>query len=275
MLTSTALFETPALRISDVRCAHAPGPWAGVETAPGPALIFARRGSFRRRSAHGEEVVEPGVAILQRGGEEEEYAHPHAGGDDCTAVRLSDELLAALLVEPALPAGAIPTTAREDLAHRRVIAGARRGEDVEEAAVALVSSVLGRGAPARTAAGRPSTAAARRSLAADAREALACDPGLGVVELGRLVGASPHHLSRVFRAEVGVTVSLYRRRLRLRRALEALDGDLARVAADAGFADHAHLAREARALLGVTPSELRREVAGAVQQAGQRSLQDL
>jgi transcriptional regulator GlxA family with amidase domain len=79
----------------------------------------------------------------------------------------------------------------------------------------------------------------------------------------------------VFRDEVGVSVSYYRRQLRLRRALEGLDGSLARVAADAGFADHAHLTREARALLGRTPSELRGEVAGAVQQAGQRALQDV
>ena len=43
------------------------------------------------------------------------------------------------------------------------------------------------------------------------------DFALGLVELGRLVGASPHHLSRVFRDEVGVPVSLYRRRLRLRQ----------------------------------------------------------
>jgi transcriptional regulator GlxA family with amidase domain len=132
--------------------------------------------------------------------------------------------------------------------------------------------VLGAAAPAQVGSGRPRTAAARRSLAADAREALAADPSLGLVALGRAVGASPHHLSRVFAAEVGVSVSMYRRRLRLRAALEGMDEpNLSRVAADAGFADHAHLAREARVLLGSTPSALRGEVAGAVQQAGQRA----
>jgi transcriptional regulator GlxA family with amidase domain len=105
---------------------------------------------------------------------------------------------------------------------------------------------------------------ARRALASDAREALAADVSLGLVELAREIGASPHHLSRVFRAEVGVPVGMYRRRLRLRAALERLAGgesDLARVAADTGFADHAHLTREARALVGLTPSALRGEVA--------------
>jgi AraC-like DNA-binding protein len=266
MLNSTPLISSPDLHVHDVRCSHPPAAWSGSEVGSRSAVVFARSGVFRRRARHGEDVIEPGVAYLQPAGEEDEFAHPH-GGDACTAIRVSDELLASLIAEPVLPGGVIATTAREDLALRTL-----RGEDD---AVALLASVFSRRVPARVTSGRPSTAAARRALAADAREALACDPALGLVELGRRVGASPHHLSRVFREEVGVPVSSYRRQLRLRRALEGLDGSLARVAADAGFSDHAHLSREARALLGATPSALRREVAGAVQQAGQRSLQDL
>ena len=265
MLDFRALLDTPDVRIWDVACSHPPVAWAQTEVATHSALVFARRGVFRRRGTHGEDVIEPGVAYLQRAGEEDEFAHPH-GGDACTAVGVSDALLASLLAEPRLPAGVVATTAREDLALRTLSS--------EDDAVALLVSIFGRMVPARVAAGRPSTAAARRALAADAREALACDPSLGLVELGRLVAASPHHLSRVFRDEVGVPVSRYRRELRLRRALEGLGDDLARVAADAGFSDHAHLSREARALLGVTPSALRREVAGAVQ-AGQRALEDV
>ncbi len=263
MLDFQPRLNTPDVRVWDVACSHPPAAWAQTEVATRSALVFARSGVFRRRGRHGEDVIEPGVAYLQRAGEEDEFAHPH-GGDACTSIGVSDELLTSLLREPRLPAGVIATTAREDLALRTL-----RSEDD---AVALLVSVLSRRVPSRLA--RPSTAAARRSLAADAREALAIDPSLGLVELGRLVGSSPHHLSRVFRAEVGVSISRYRRELRLRRALDGLDGSLARVAADAGFSDHAHLSREARALLGVTPSELRREVAGAMQQAGKRPLQD-
>jgi AraC-like DNA-binding protein len=253
MLNSTALISSPDLHVHDVRCSHPPAAWSGTGAGTRSAVVFARSGVFRRRARHGEDVIEPGVAYLQPAGEEDEFAHPH-GGDACTAIRVSDELLAALIAEPELPAGVVHTLPNEDLALRTL-----RSEDD---AVVLLASVFGRVAPARVVAGRPSTAAARRALAADAREALACDPALGLVELGRLVGASPHHLSRVFRDEVGVSVSRYRRELRLRRALEGLDGDLARVAADAGFADHAHFSREARALLGVPPSVLRRQVAG-------------
>jgi AraC-like DNA-binding protein len=266
MLDFQPRLNTADVRVWDVGCSHPPVAWAQTELATRSALVFARRGVFRRRGRHGEDVIEPGVAYLQRAGEEDEFAHPH-GGDACTSIGVSDALMASLLVSPELPGGIVHTLPREDLALRTL-----RSEDD---AVALLVSVFGRVAPTRLAAGRLSTAAARRALVADAREALALDPSLGLVELGRLVGASPHHLSRVFHEEVGVPVSLYRRQLRLRRALDGLGDDLARVAADAGFSDHAHLSREARALLGATPSALRREVAGAVQQAGKRSLQDL
>src|SRR3954447_4157918 len=266
MLDFRALLETPDVRLWDVARSHPPVAWAQTEVATHSALVFARRGVFRRRGRQGEQVIEPGVAYLQRAGEEDEFAHPH-GGDACTSIGVSDALLAALLAEPRLPAGVIATTAREDLALRTL-----RSEDD---AIALLTSIFSRLAPERLASGRSSTAAARRALAADAREALACDPALGLVELGRVVGASPHHLSRVFRDEVGVPISRYRRELRLRRALEGLGDDLARVAADAGFSDHAHLSRETRALLGRTPSALRREVSGAVQEAGQRSVQNV
>ena len=53
-------------------------------------------------------------------------------------------------------------------------------------------------------------------------------------------------------------------RLRARAALERLAGgerDLARLAADAGFADQAHLCRVVRAETGTTPSALREALA--------------
>src|SRR5689334_10465742 len=207
MLTSTPLISSADLHVHDVRCSHPPVAWSGTEVGARSAVVFARSGVFRRRARHGEDVIEPGVAYLQPAGEEDEFAHPN-GGDACTAIRVSDELLASLIAEPVLPRGVIVTTAREDLTLRTL----RTDED----ALRLLASVVGRLAPARVAAGRPSTAASRRALAADAREALAADTSLGLVSLARVVGASPHHLSRVFRDEVGVSISRYRRELRLR-----------------------------------------------------------
>jgi len=71
---------------------------------------------------------------------------------------------------------------------------------------------------------------------------------------------SAYHLSRTFRRVTGLTLSHYRIRLRLRRAMERLaagERDLAGLAADLGFADQAHLTRALRAETGTTPGALR------------------
>src|SRR5262249_31178857 len=152
------------------------------------------------------------VAYFQRAGQEEEYAHPHDGGDRCTAIWADETLFAALLAgDPTLP---VATAPRVDLAQRQLAS--------EEDGVALLAAVLASVVPARVAAGRPATAQARRRVAGDARDALAVDPRLGLLDLARAIAVSPHHLSRVFREEVGVSVSTYRRRLRVRAALERL-----------------------------------------------------
>jgi AraC-like DNA-binding protein len=80
------------------------------------------------------------------------------------------------------------------------------------------------------------------------------------VELASLLAVSPHHLSRVFRAQTGHTIARHRMRLRARAALDRLAGgelELARLAAELGFADQSHLTRVVRAETGATPSALR------------------
>ncbi len=132
--------------------------------------------------------------------------------------------------------------------------------ETEERVILLVSHVLSGAAPARVSAGRPATAAARRRLADAARAAIAAEPRIGLIELARRLAVSPHHLSRLFRAGTGETVSEYRNRIRVRLALERLaEGDrrLARLAAELGFSDHAHLTRVVRREAGAPPALLR------------------
>jgi AraC-like DNA-binding protein len=65
----------------------------------------------------------------------------------------------------------------------------------------------------------------------------------------------------VFHAETGESLTRLRNRLRVRAALDRLadgDRDLAGLAADLGFADHAHLTRAMRAEVGDPPSRVRR-----------------
>ena len=84
-------------------------------------------------------------------------------------------------------------------------------------------------------------------------EAMADNLGIGVRQLHRrclaLFGYGPKHLARVLR--VGRTVAAVRSGL-----------PLAEVAVTAGFADQAHLSREVRDLVGVTPTRLLDDSAG-------------
>jgi transcriptional regulator GlxA family with amidase domain len=89
---------------------------------------------------------------------------------------------------------------------------------------------------------------------------LAEEPRSSLVHLARALSVSPHHLSRVFSEQTGSTVSSHRRRIRVRAVLDRLghgEHDLARLAADVGFADHGHLTRSVRRETGATPSRLR------------------
>ena len=89
-----------------------------------------------------------------------------------------------------------------------------------------------------------------------------------LAELARLVGSSPHHLSRAFRRVTGRTISAYRNELRVRSVLGDLaagEADLAQLASRYGFADHAHLTRTVRRYAASPPSALRPELSKNVQ----------
>jgi AraC-like DNA-binding protein len=262
VLHPQVLFDRDGLTFADVRCRHGAGRGAEERYEGRHAIVLVRRGCFVRSADGLEATLDPTLAYAMAPGEIHRYDHPHGEGDDCTAVFLDPALLASLWGgEPGVPPGALRAAPAVDVEHRALLAAARRGDDgVFERAVGLVAALLGTRAPARVASGRPVTAAERRRLAAAAREALAADPGLSLPALARELAVSPHHLSRVFRAETGETVSGHRRRLRARLALERLAAgqrDLARLAADTGFADQSHLCRVLKDETQRTPAALR------------------
>jgi AraC-like DNA-binding protein len=158
----------------------------------------------------------------------------------------------------------MPSSPRVDLEHRLLLAAAHRGEPTDalhERALSLVAAALAGVDPARVESGRPATARARRALVDDAREALAADPDRPLADLAATLNVSATHLSRLFRAATGHTIARHRMRLRARAALDRLAGgeqQLARLAADLGFADQSHLCRVIRNETGHTPSSLRR-----------------
>ena len=90
------------------------------------------------------------------------------------------------------------------------------------------------------------------------------DPAVRAEEVAADIGLSPRQLRRRCQAAVGYGPKTLQRVLRFRRFVSQVDAasparlDLAAVAADAGYADQAHLTRECAELSGLTPAALAR-----------------
>ncbi len=260
--SAVLLATAPEFSVNAVTCHDDHTGWSASEVREHYGVVLVRRGRFRMRARGTATDVDPTLGYLTVPGEEESFAHP-AGGDVCTSLSLSPALWRELAGEPHPPRRhTLYVDARLDLAHRRVLAAAREdGFGLVEELVALVSGVI------RQAASGPEPDDGRRrrtdrALVAAAREAIASGhpAAAGLLPLAGLLDVSPYRLSRAFPRELGVSLTHYRNRLRIARALdriEAGEDNLARLAADLGFADQAHLCRTVRAHLDHTPSALR------------------
>jgi len=268
VVTASVLLHRDEIGIADVSCRHRCGRGRDGDAAQHHALVFVRRGCFHRSVDGVDHLLDPTRAYCMNPGQEQRYDHPHDHGDDCTAITLQPGLVASLWGgDPTLPAAPMPSAPAVDLEHRLLLAASRRGEDAHELterAILLTAAALEQADPRRVDAGRPATLRARRNVADAAHEALAADPDRSLPDVAADLGVSAHHLSRIFRAAAGHTLSRHRMRLRVRAALERLAGgerSLARLAADLGFADQSHLCRVIRSETGHTPSALRRALA--------------
>jgi AraC-like DNA-binding protein len=264
MLSTRRLLDHGGVTLTDVTC-RLPTGRGHAHEAGHHAIVLVRSGCFVRTADATSNLLDPTQAYCINPGQEQRYDHPHAGGDDCTSVWLDPALLASFWGgDPLLPSGPVPSSPWVDLEHRLLLAAAHRGEPADalhERALSLVAAALAQVDPARAESGRPATARARRALVDDAREALAADPDRSLADLASTLNVSATHLSRLFRAATGHTIARHRMRLRARAALDRLAGgeqQLARLAADLGFADQSHLCRVIRDETGSTPSSLRR-----------------
>jgi AraC-like DNA-binding protein len=263
MLSARTVLRRDGIEIADVACRHQRGRGSAEETAR-PSVGFVRRGCFKRARHGGEDLLDPSSAFFVNPGEEHRYDHPHEGGDDCTAFLLDADLVASIWGgDPRLPSAPIQVPSALDLDHRLLLAGGYRGGDpdtLSERAILLLAQVLELSDRPRAQSGRLGKGDAQRALVASARERLAADPDQSLLDLSGSLAVSPHHLSRLFRSITGHTIASHRMRLRARAALERLAGgerNLARLAADLGFADQSHLCRVIRSETGSTPSALR------------------
>ncbi len=99
------------------------------------------------------------------------------------------------------------------------------------------------------------------------RAIVATEGNQQMATIASLVGVSPRHLQRCFKEAVGLSPKEYALVRRARHALKRVvlddgaEGGLARVAADTGFADQAHLARDFKRLMSGAPEQLRMRLA--------------
>jgi AraC-like DNA-binding protein len=255
-----AVFETPTVSVHRVDCPGGHAGWSPAEEVRCHGLVLIRRGIFVRRVNGLESVAERTVCYFERPGEEQQIAHP-TGGDVCTWISFHPDVWESIVDEEMVGSAAVHLHARHHLWHLLLTKDGRSiDRDLgEELALCLLGDV---GRP-RERGGHGVSAAtreARRRVVDQARQALVSVPDMSLVDLASMLAVSPHHLSRVFCAEVGQTFSQYRLALRVRRALDRLTAGepLCQVAMETGFADHAHMTRTIRRELGETPSALRR-----------------
>ncbi|WP_344667016.1 AraC family transcriptional regulator [Catenulispora yoronensis] len=148
-----------------------------------------------------------------------------------------------------------------EFTHRRLLIAAATGDaDYATAEELLKLVAIAAGFTARSSTSDDAlAAAAREAIIADAPEAVS------LCALAELLEVSPFRLSRVFSRRTGVSLTRYRNRVRVGRAMERLGGGetaLADMAVELGFADQAHLTRTVREHVGHTPVAVRRLLAG-------------
>lgn len=293
MATIRILLATESLTIGRFHCAPGDARWRRANwIGPQHHVVFPSRSVLIGRDGTEPVLADPNHVVLYDPGQTYHRELVSPDGDIATYVAVSERLVRALLD---VPGDRPPRFGRSEVALapepllrlQVLLAAIRRGEldglEAEEAALGILETILplpdgerqapGDRAPrgARGRGRRPTTRRDHDALVLGAKRILAerfAEP-LTLAQIGRLVGASPFHLARLFRDSTGSSLHGYREQIRLRRALERLSdrgrdrGGIGFLAAEVGFASHAHFDARFRRTFGQSPSEVRDEVAAA------------
>ncbi len=260
------LTTTGHAAVSTVECEIGDGQWSYAPVRKNPAIVLVRIGRFARRVGGRTSLVDATQGYVQDAGATETIQHLGYLGHRCTVITVRPEALPALWrARERLMPSEFRTTPATDLAHRRLLAECRRGTDaarVDELAAALVGELFESCMRAPRPIHRRGTTVATRRIVDIAREL--ATSGVAAPTLQSVAAAasvSPHHLTRTFKENTGVTMGRYRNRVRVRLALEWIaegDDDFTRIAHDLGFSDHAHFSRTVMAEVGLQPRMVRR-----------------
>lgn len=178
---------------------------------------------------------------------------PVTPGETVLGIRLRPGVAGAVLGMPASEVLDVRGPLEDVLGPDATVVAERIRECGDVAAFALIESLVA--SRVREARPDPLVLAATRRLGF---------PGSRVEWLAQALGISERQLRRRFHAAVGYGPKTLDRVLRFRRFLShapsaAGEGDLARLAAELGYADQAHMTRECVRLSGLTPARLARD----------------
>jgi AraC family transcriptional regulator len=279
-LTHHPLHQGTLLHIGCACCRPQDKACGELEQAAGDTLAFPLRGVFVKHHEGGPEVVaSAGQALFFNAGEAYRVSHPAGGSDDCLTLQLAPGTLRELLrnfdavaadrehrpfgaTHAALPNAA---TLQRQLLWQGLRDGSADLLEIETRALELAGSALGCARPfaPRDSDRRPQARRRRREQARSTAVTLAAQPDAGwsLEQLSQRVHASPFHLARSFREELGEPIHQYLLRARLVRALAAVldsDQDFTAIALALGFSTPSHFTAAFRKAYGCSPSELRR-----------------
>jgi AraC-like DNA-binding protein len=278
--TRRILAEGLGVVVEDFRCrasVHAKGP---EEANVRHSIVFIRRGMFIRQRGRESVVADANQILFFNASEPYHIAHPAAGGDDCTILSVPPGLVLEVLerhmprhagrLNAPFPFGSAvshPWVARlqfELLRRIRYPMDPAIDEVLIEAIETAVrcSCAMQAGMPDSDRPIPARTARRRRDLAEAAQVVINSSVGNppSLTSLARTLGCSPFHLSRVFRAQMGLSLRAYIARLRVHLAAERLargERDLTGLALDLGYADHSHFTHSFRREWGAPPSAVR------------------
>ncbi len=189
---------------------------------------------------------------------------------DNWALEIAGSMDPAALYRPGRPFDQFYTDSGPDLywraRHLMGLATSARANrlEIEETALELARTSFTASLAQRPSRPPKPTCRAHRRLVEDVKElfAEARYEDWTIDTIAAAIGASPAHLSRVFREVTGTTMHRYRTQLRLRSSVDYLGSeDLSTIAIRHGFSSHSHFSAAFRSSFARTPSQARHELA--------------
>ncbi|MGB7859777.1 MAG: AraC family transcriptional regulator [Acidimicrobiia bacterium] len=254
------------LRTSDVlfgasRCDLTDAETEVEETEKHHTLVFPVEGVFSVDTGSNLTSATPSKVLFFRKGQTHRVLHPYGANDRSFYFSLSQRIIDPFIdAEGGFPPMSAFTQPSFDFRLIRLVNRAARRELTRLELDEFVLHTLTHSTGESLAPSLHSNQHRQVAIDADEHLALHFQEDCDLAHVASDVGVSPHHLSRVFKAVTGRSLTRRRTQLRLLHALEQIVSgadDLSMVAVEAGFYDHSHMANSFRAHLGVSPSMAR------------------